>query len=258
MHRTVIGLIIFTSFWGIAYSFLAWVPCMPVQHFWALFTTGPGYCYGFASDDIGQFVSTYVSHTAINMLLDVLLLAIPIPLFWKEGFRPAARMRLVALLCMGCIVIGLAAWRLATLVAHQVATYPVRDPTWYGPITMLLAILEINVSSVCASVPIFWPVLTSQWDNGIFVTQEIQITRESRHDEYGEEDSHSLTKRSTHSKSGSDTELSRAAEGFGPNKHYRDSYILRQVDPLRHRDDRSQPTATAVSIKEAQRKWTKF
>jgi hypothetical protein len=147
------------------------------------------------------------------------------------------------------------------MVENQVATYPTRDPTWYGPTSILLAALEINAASICASVPIFWPVLTSNW-SGIFVTQEVKITHELRYNE--EKDGDSLTRGSMHSRNGSEFELrtvdsSSGTDRIGNNKHYRDSYILRQVDPLRLKDAREQPSAMGgdLSIQKS-RKWTKF
>jgi hypothetical protein len=41
------------------------------------------------------------------------------------------------------------------MIPSQVATYPTRDPTWYGSISIMLAALEINAASICASVPVF-------------------------------------------------------------------------------------------------------
>ncbi|ETS88229.1 hypothetical protein PFICI_02057 [Pestalotiopsis fici W106-1] len=73
----------------------------------------------------------------------------------------------------------LAIWRLATIIDHQAATWPTHDPTWYGPISIILAVLEVDCAAICASIPIFWPVLEARWGT-IFITQEIKITREDR------------------------------------------------------------------------------
>ncbi|KAI1875455.1 hypothetical protein JX265_004513 [Neoarthrinium moseri] len=254
MYKITLGVTIFTALWGIAYSVIAWVPCVPVSDYWDLYSDGKR-CYGYGSHTPYSFVATYESHSAFNMALDTIVFIIPIPLLFKDGVTTAARLRLVALLSMGCIVLALAAWRLQTMIANQVATYPTRDPTWYGPISIILAALELNAASICASVPIFWPVFTQNW-SGIFVTQEVKITRESR---YNEEDRDSLTRGSYHSRVGSDTELSIVESTSGKkNQHYRDSYILRQVDPLRMPDDRDQPSARAGDPKDQSRKWTKF
>jgi hypothetical protein len=69
-------------------------------------------------------------------------------------------------------------WRLSTLVAHQATTYPTFDPTWYSPTSGILATIEVDIATVCASVPVFWPVLRDSVSERIFVTKEVQIIHE--------------------------------------------------------------------------------
>ncbi|KAK6843457.1 hypothetical protein PG987_004317 [Apiospora arundinis] len=211
---------------GIVYSFISWFPCFPVNHVWELKPDAK--CYGYGSSRPSEFSATYESHTAINMILDVIVLIIPMPLLFKEGTGFAQRLRITALLCMGTIVIALAIWRLQTILEHKAATVPTRDPTWYGPITMLLAVLEVDAAAVCASVPIFWPVLSNKL-GGIFVTQEIEIRRETRFFQMDDEESggggavmmtqghdgishsrqQSHSRQLSHSRTGSEVELKR-------------------------------------------------
>lgn len=71
---------------------------------------------------------------------------------------------------------------------HRAATYPTFDPTWYGPITLVMAGLETATSCMCASIPIFWgPLVTSasQFLGQIFVTKEVHVTTEHRFDHFG-------------------------------------------------------------------------
>jgi hypothetical protein len=72
-------------------------------------------------------------------------------------------------------------WRFAVTAQHGAGykSDPVPDPTWYAPIMLVLADLEIDLANICASVPVFWPVLEKHFGD-IFITQEIQITREDR------------------------------------------------------------------------------
>lgn len=252
MHRICIIVAIFTALWGAAYSFMAWVPCFPVSAFWDI--TAEGRCYGFGSRVAADLVATFEGHTAVNMALDLIILIIPIPLFWKAGTSFAQRMRLLALLTMGCMVIVFAAWRMVTIVEHQAATSPTPDPTWYGPISILLAVLEVDAAAMCASVPIFWPTLSDQWGK-IFVTQEIKITRETR---YIDEDESELTGQH-HSRAGSEAELKGVEGGRRRDAHYKDSYILRQVDPLRSPKDPPRVEArTSNDNMKANCKWTSF
>lgn len=73
----------------------------------------------------------------------------------------------------------LSIWRLQTIVENQAATWPVLDPTWYGPKSIVLAAIEVDLASICASVPVFWPVLTESFGK-IFVTQEVHVTHTHR------------------------------------------------------------------------------
>ncbi|KAI5860933.1 hypothetical protein GGS23DRAFT_577943 [Durotheca rogersii] len=255
-QRLIVPLIVFTALWGFSYSFLAWVPCVPVEKFWS---GGEGhYCYAYGSYEAGPFIATFESHAAINITLDVLILLMPIPLFFKDGTTGPARLRLVGLLSMGTLVIGFAAWRLATIIGNQGATWPTRDPTWYGPLSIILAVLEVDAASICASVPVFWPVLRGlQWGK-IFVTQEVNITRETR---YMDDDQDRLTHSTTHSRTGSDTDL--GPKGISKVKrtketYYQDAYVLSQVDPLRTSIEHVQASVRSDVAKGGSRKWIRI
>ncbi|KAH7018243.1 uncharacterized protein B0I36DRAFT_388492 [Microdochium trichocladiopsis] len=178
-HRAAQCLIVFTALWSVAYCFLAWFPCSPVRKIW-LGDAVPGRCYGYGAPEPGPFVATYISHGAINVALDVLTLLVPLPLLRKASSTRADRLRVAGLLAMGLVVLAIAGWRLQTIVHHQAATYPTRDPTWYAPVTFVLAAVEVDIAAICASIPIFWPVIsTLQWGK-IFITHEIRVTREDR------------------------------------------------------------------------------
>ena len=51
------------------------------------------------------------------------------------------------------------------------------DPSWYNSTTAGLACLEVHLATVCAALPVFWPVLTTSWGQ-ISVTTEVSVTRE--------------------------------------------------------------------------------
>src|SRR5690349_3138330 len=76
-------------------------------------------------------------------------------------------------------------WRLATTMEHRAGIYPTFDPTWYGPMTIVMAGLETAFCVICASVPVFWSPLSasaSRLLGRIFVTKEIHATTEHRFD----------------------------------------------------------------------------
>jgi hypothetical protein len=51
------------------------------------------------------------------------------------------------------------------------------DLTWNSPAPIGLASIEISLATICAALPVFWPVLKISWGK-ILVTYEVKITRE--------------------------------------------------------------------------------
>lgn len=108
-------------------------------------------------------------------------------------------------------------WRLAAILKSQATTYPTFDPTWYGPVPIVLAALEVDLAMACASLPVFWPVLQQRMPV-IFVTREVQVTHSHRRLSSAEND---------RGKEDEGIEMQRDV-----SRHYRDSYVQGQVDPL--------------------------
>ena len=115
------------------------------------------------------------------------------------------------------------------------------DPTQVMPWGVTLLTCEVNLASICASVPVFWGVLEvaviDQWDK-IFVTKEVTVVRSSRHEHGDGDDERDLTHRSS-SRNESittdfDTELSDIVSD--PRKkttdHYKDEFVRAHIDPL--------------------------
>lgn len=77
----------------------------------------------------------------------------------------------------------LSVWRLQSIVQHSAALTPYPDFTWWTPISVILSCLEIDLAIICASIPIFWPVLQKSL-SAIFVRHEIEVV-ETRIDDHG-------------------------------------------------------------------------
>lgn len=92
------------------------------------------------------------------------------------------------------------------------------DTTFYTPDPILLSVMEVSIASICASIPIFWPVLSRHWSRLlVVVTKEVKVSREDRFKEVED-------------MSGSDTEWT-GPSGFGAQ--YNDSFIRDQIFPFR-------------------------
>ncbi|KAH6657633.1 hypothetical protein BKA67DRAFT_193967 [Truncatella angustata] len=222
--------LVITCLWGTAYSLLAFFPCRPIYGYWNWAESQR--CWAFASLNPNEFFAAYASHAVINMVLDFVVLAIPMPLYFRDTTSWPTRRRLLMLLSAGTLVSGISIWRLAVCIEHRAATYPTFDPTWYGVGVVVLGMMEVNAASVCACVPVFWPVLTARIDQ-IFVTSEVKITRERRYSEEGDDEIELHdSANSTHSRAGSTTSQSHMYL-TKKGTHYTDDYVMEQVDPLR-------------------------
>ncbi|KAF6799461.1 hypothetical protein CSOJ01_12488 [Colletotrichum sojae] len=248
LRRLCIGLIVFVSLWGLTYSILAWVPCWPIRAYWDWSVVAERWAYGSLNSEV--FSATYESHSSVNVFLDLVVLAIPVPLYFRPNAPLKSRLGLLALLGIGIAVNAVSIVRLITIVQHRSATVPTLDPMWYGPISIVLSAVEIDLAMVASSVPIFWPVLRDAFP-GIFVTKEIEVTREVRRLESVEIDDDGMElEPDCHRRSrvGSEASLRQEAGAKSPVSHgsggrrYLDDYVVGHVDPLR----RSKSVVTQV------------
>lgn len=71
--------------------------------------------------------------------------------------------------------------RLVNLVETRAGTYPTLDPSWYGCTAAIVSALEVNIATICASLPVFWPVIKENILGKIIVTYEVDVTHETRY-----------------------------------------------------------------------------
>lgn len=99
LRIAVIVLIAISAVWGFIFSFLAWVPSVPVSAYWNhADTTATRYAY--ASTHKNTMVATFVAHAACNMAIDVAILILP--LLSRSMWATAGRQKQsrVAMLCL--------------------------------------------------------------------------------------------------------------------------------------------------------------
>jgi hypothetical protein len=98
----------------------------------------------------------------------------------------------------------------------------------------MLALLEVDAASMCASVPVFWPILTAKLD-AIFVTREVKIERSDRYSTMFD-DMRDAADRSSHGSKKSvstlTSEESMPGLSEGQDAHYMDEFVASQVDPF--------------------------
>ncbi|KAK2031362.1 hypothetical protein LX32DRAFT_671741 [Colletotrichum zoysiae] len=235
-RRACIFAIVLITMWAITYSFLSWVPCVPVRAYWDWSVPAKRWAYGSLEAEV--FSATFESHSAANIALDLLVLMIPVPLYFKPGVPLKSRLGLLALLSMGVAVNCVSVVRFITILQHRSATYPTLDFPWYAPVSVVLACVEVDLAMVASSIPIFWPVIRQAFP-GIFVTKEVEVTCEVRRLESVELDD-DVGEEGRRSRVGSEASLRQDKPAH--NARYLDEFVQNQVDPLR----RSKSVVTEV------------
>ncbi|KAL0938086.1 uncharacterized protein CTRU02_207817 [Colletotrichum truncatum] len=174
----IILTIMLTIVWGTAYTFLAWVPCIPVSAYWDLdYYTATR--WGFGSRDLIVMAHTFESHVATNAILDVTVFLIPIDLFLRRGLEAKSRLSVLCLLFLGLSVNVVSLFRLISLVQSKAGTYPTFDPSWFACVPIVLATVEVDLATICASLPVFWPVLEVRLKT-ILITREFEVLTDTR------------------------------------------------------------------------------
>jgi hypothetical protein len=168
------GLIYFTFVWGLFYTFPTWVPCAPVSAMWDV-TAPARHCWAFGSPDISEMLGFYISHSISTTLLDLIIFLLPVDLFFKSDTSKTSRISLVCLFILGLIVNLCSVGRL--IYSLRPSLDALWDLAWNSSTPTGLATIEINLATVCAALPIFWPVLQEHWGR-IVVTYEVKITSE--------------------------------------------------------------------------------
>ncbi|KAK1993530.1 hypothetical protein LX36DRAFT_642928 [Colletotrichum falcatum] len=237
MRRACICALVFIILWAIPFTVLSWFPCYPVRAYWDWAVPATRWAYGSLDPKI--FSVTYESHAAVNIALDMLVLVLPVPLYFQSSMPLKSRLGLLALLTMGIAVNCVSVVRFVTILQHRSATYPTIDFPWYAPISIVFACIEVDLAMVASSIPIFWPVIRQAFP-GIFVTKEVEVTCEVRRLESVELDDDVGTEEGRRSRVGSEASLRQDKPAH--NVRYMDEFIQNQVDPLR----RSKSVVTEV------------
>ncbi|KAF1975955.1 hypothetical protein BU23DRAFT_502511 [Bimuria novae-zelandiae CBS 107.79] len=243
-------LFVIIAAWGVTYGFLAWFPCFPPQAYYKKNDYPNAHCYGFGFGNEKDFISLFESHTALNMAFDLTIFITPMVLFRNPKLRMKNIFAMTGIFILGGVVVMISIWRLFSIVDNRAATHPYIDFTWWSPISIILSCLEIDIAIMCASMPIFWPVIETSFA-AIFVTHEVHITEQPRYSagnlglayelEHGDamRDRASIKSGSTSRESLVMTrELSgKQGEGDGTavrvGERYRDPYLAAHVDPFR-------------------------
>lgn len=126
-----IGLLVIVASWGLAFSFLAWFPCLPVSGFWH--RTANSKCYGFGYRTADEAKMTLFTFAGTNMFFDIVIFMIPLTEYFRPGLRKKQILAMTGLFAMGSLVVLMAILRLWSTFKHSSDTIKSFDFTWWYP-----------------------------------------------------------------------------------------------------------------------------
>ncbi|KAF2439577.1 hypothetical protein P171DRAFT_458070 [Karstenula rhodostoma CBS 690.94] len=175
-RKTSWVILTFVTLWGLTFCLLGIFSCTPVAKNWDF--TLEGKCIGWGSKNANEFFATWMAHASSNMCLDTLILALPVPFIRNLRMSGKTRTGLITLFILGGIAVSLSIARVIAISIKRIGTVPVFDPSWYTPTVYIFSVLELNMAILTASIPIFWPLVTSIAANKILIVNEIEIRTE--------------------------------------------------------------------------------
>ncbi|KAK7697950.1 hypothetical protein SLS64_013037 [Diaporthe eres] len=168
---TVITIIVVCS-WGFAFTFMSWVPCLPIKAYWDWNIPDSQVTrYGFGSHEVDTFVATYLTHAATNVALDLIIFTIPIPLYMEKGIQTKTRWALCGLFVLGAIVNVCSICRLVSVVNNRAATFPTLDPSW------ILVTREVDVTRETRD----FTTINNNWEDSDVYALEVVPSNQKPH-----------------------------------------------------------------------------
>ena len=105
-RRLTVGMISFVAVWGLTFTLLILLSCVPVQKNWDV--TRPGKCVAFGvkgKANGNELYSSFAAHAGSNMLLDILILVLPIPFLRSLRMGGKTKIGIIALFVMGTMYV---------------------------------------------------------------------------------------------------------------------------------------------------------
>lgn len=103
LRQTTLIMIGIVSFWGLAFSFIAWFPAFPISAQWDFNDKSSGIRYGFGSLDPSSIVAASLAQTSTNMVLDLIVLAIPVSYYLQPKLDWKSQASLMGLFSLGSV-----------------------------------------------------------------------------------------------------------------------------------------------------------
>ncbi|KAL4917435.1 hypothetical protein BDW62DRAFT_201867 [Aspergillus aurantiobrunneus] len=134
--------IVLTGCWGIIYTLLGIFACSPRSYAWTNWDgEHEGKCLNQAA--------IIVSHAIINIIFDVLVIALPLPTLLRLKLSKTKKAGVCLMFLVGFVVTVLSILRLSTSMGFVKSHNPTRD---FVPVS-IWSVLEIDIGIICACLP---------------------------------------------------------------------------------------------------------
>ncbi|KAF9892322.1 hypothetical protein FE257_002099 [Aspergillus nanangensis] len=148
IHRKLTwGMIGLTTAWGIAYMITMFTACIPLRAYWETLQSD--------SENCTNKSSATMSFSITNMVTDLMVLVVPIPVLWNLKLPMRERLGLIALMSLGLLACVASGIRIFYTYQTLNVTY---DITWDGYQIWLWILIEVNLAVMCASIPTLRPL----------------------------------------------------------------------------------------------------
>ncbi|KAI0171951.1 hypothetical protein GGR52DRAFT_448378 [Hypoxylon sp. FL1284] len=137
-------MMVFVLAWGIAIVFTTIFQGSPVPAAWDK-TIPDSKCFHLSAFLVGSNVP--------NILADVVIITLPMPLLWGMKLSPIRKLGLIALFLVAAIATVISIIRCYTNASVDPA-----DATWNFVIVAILSTVEVNVGVCCACMPVIHPL----------------------------------------------------------------------------------------------------
>ncbi|RAL14059.1 PTH11-like integral membrane protein [Aspergillus homomorphus CBS 101889] len=139
----VLGIVAAYGTWAVVSGFLN---CVPVARFWD--RTVSGYCLSFEA--------VWFFNASMNIVTDVTLLVMPMPLLSRLQLPRAQKFALMGVFAIGGLVVITSILRLSSLHAVSLS----KDTSWSNVGAAYWTAAECNVAIICACLPFLRPLVS--------------------------------------------------------------------------------------------------
>ncbi|KAJ9283599.1 hypothetical protein DTO027B5_9056 [Paecilomyces variotii] len=136
--------------WAVSVILETLLLCRPLAYNWD--ATIDGVC--------GERNATYVVAGTLNLVTDLMVMALPIPHIWKLKLSVPKKLALCLVFCMGLLVSVISIVRLASLMAIDFT-----DITYSVQMGVMWTVLEPELAIICANMPVMKPILSRVFPN---------------------------------------------------------------------------------------------